>query len=63
MAQTSKRSEGVLRLKIILVLIYVAFIFAILWLTTGSDGSLVHQLALQLGSVVSDAVSDTSEAP
>lgn len=56
-------SKGVFRLKVALVLIYLVFIVFILWLTNGSAESLTQQLTLQLGSIVSDAVSDTSEAP
>lgn len=55
--------EGVLRLKIVLVLVYLVFIVAILVITSGSAEVLIQQLTLQLGSIVSDAVSDTSEAP
>lgn len=56
-------SEGVLRLKVALIVIYLVFIVLIIWLTNGSAESLTQQLTLQLGSIVSDAVSDTSEAP
>lgn len=56
-------SEGVLRLKVALVVIYLVFIVLILWLTNGSAEVLTQQLTLQLGSIVSDAASDTLEAP
>lgn len=50
------RSDDVLRLKIIILIVYVILTTLILFQVDKSDSSLLDQLVLQLGSIVKDAL-------
>jgi hypothetical protein len=50
----SIRSDDVLRLKIIILVVYLVLTVAILFLVNESNSSSLSQLVLQLGSVVKD---------
>ncbi len=50
------RSDDVLRLKIIILIVYVVLTTLILFQVDKSDPSSLGQLVLQLGSIVKDAL-------
>lgn len=50
------RSDDVLRLKIIILIVYVILTTLILFQVDKSDSSLLDQLVLQLGSITKDAL-------
>jgi len=50
------RSDDVLRLKIIILIVYVILTTLILFQVDKSDSSLLDQLVLQLGSIIHDAL-------
>mgnify|MGYP001043399893 FL=1 len=50
------RSDDVLRLKIIILIVYVILTTVILFQVDKSDPSSLNQLVLQLGSVINDTL-------